>query len=218
MNKEFKPIMFSKRLRRLRMDRDLTQDDIAVYVGVTRVAVSHWETVNPEQARYPSTRYIKRLAYILQVDEIYLMYGSRYEKYNILKGDGILGEFRKMPLVSFEYLQEQECDMNSVKLVRDYVIAKADNSECFCLVVDDSSMTSQKGGKTFYRGCRISVDPLREPRPGNYVIAKVGDSPYFRELCETNGTKWLKPLNKDYKDIKVFNEIMGVVYEHTMTV
>lgn len=217
MNKQSKR-GFAKRLRDTRISKNLTQDDVAKYVGVTRVSVSLWENGASKTARYPSTKYMARLAYILQVDELFLMYGPPTKEYNVFYGSGIVGEFRKMPLVTFDFLKKKECKMSSIKMVSDYVISSSRNGDCFCLIVDDNSMTSSNGRKSFYRGCRVSVDPQKKAEPGSYVIVEKGGVPYFRQLRETDGKLWLKAINSDYKDIKTFDNIMGVVYEHIMSV
>jgi len=65
----------------------------------------------------------------------------------------------------------------------------------------------------FPAGSIIIVDPLREPMPGNYVIAKNGGEATFKQLTQDGADRYLKPLNPQYP-IKLIDEhmiICGVV-------
>ena len=60
------------RVRTVRRERGLTQDELAVQVGVTRSAVAQWETGRTGQV----TGNLSRIAGVLEVNVEYLMYGD----------------------------------------------------------------------------------------------------------------------------------------------
>lgn len=60
------------RIRAARIDRGLTQDELAGQVGVSRSAVAQWETGRTGQV----TGNLSRIAGVLEVNVEYLMYGD----------------------------------------------------------------------------------------------------------------------------------------------
>jgi transcriptional regulator with XRE-family HTH domain len=60
------------RIRTARLDRGLTQDQLASEVGVSRSAVAQWETSRTGQV----TQNLSRIAQALEVSVEYLMYGE----------------------------------------------------------------------------------------------------------------------------------------------
>jgi len=64
------PIDLGSRLRRLRRQRGLTQDELAVAVGVSRSAVAQWESGRSGQA----TSHLRRLAEALGIQVNDLMH------------------------------------------------------------------------------------------------------------------------------------------------
>jgi transcriptional regulator with XRE-family HTH domain len=60
------------RIRTARLDRGLTQDQLASEVGVSRSAVAQWETSRTGQV----TENLSRIAQALEVSVEYLMYGE----------------------------------------------------------------------------------------------------------------------------------------------
>ncbi len=62
--------MFSERLKRLRKERGLTQDDLAEELGVSRSSVSGYET---NRAAEPDYRSLVKIADLFQVSTDYLL-------------------------------------------------------------------------------------------------------------------------------------------------
>lgn len=68
-------VIFGKRLRELRKDKGLTQQELADYFNVSKVTVSAWE-INKQE---PSIEDIKKLASILDTSTDYLLgYSDNY--------------------------------------------------------------------------------------------------------------------------------------------
>ncbi len=62
-------------------------------------------------------------------------------------------------------------------------------------------------------GDSLLVDTLKEPKPGNIVIARIDGELTVKTLKLSNGVMFLQPENSNYKPIKINNstEILGVV-------
>lgn len=60
---------FSTRLRKLRLEKHLKQEQVALLVGVTKSAVSSWE----QDTRQPSYQVLLRLADVFNVTTDYLL-------------------------------------------------------------------------------------------------------------------------------------------------
>lgn len=68
---------FDKNLRRLRILRNMKQDDLAIQMNVSRQTVSGWETGR----RQPDLETLKNLAQVLGVDVHELIYGNKRCEY-----------------------------------------------------------------------------------------------------------------------------------------
>ena len=66
------PADIGTRIRAVRRERGLTQDDLAEKVGVSRSAVAQWETGRTGQV----TGNLSRIADVLDVNVEFLMYGD----------------------------------------------------------------------------------------------------------------------------------------------
>lgn len=94
-------------------------------------------------------------------------------------------------------------------------------SDYFLVKVDGDSMMSLFGNEcSFKDGTLIIVDPKREAKNGNFVIAQFDhiQPPVFKKYREDAGQKYLMPLNPLYTGIRVDNnphyKIWGVVVAH----
>ena len=56
------------RIKELRLQKNLTQEEVAKYVGVSRIAVRNWEN-----GAHPNSKYILKLAEILEVTPMALL-------------------------------------------------------------------------------------------------------------------------------------------------
>ncbi len=66
------PAQIGARIRDVRREKGLTQDQLATAIGVSRSAVAQWETGRAGQI----TGNLTRIAYTLDVGVEYLMYGG----------------------------------------------------------------------------------------------------------------------------------------------
>lgn len=93
------------------------------------------------------------------------------------------------------------------------------SEKTFAVKIVNDSMTAATGGKkTFLMGDTIFIDPLKEYKSGDYVIAFVGDdkNAIFRQYIVDGNDKFLRALNADYQRITINDEIkiVGVIIGH----
>lgn len=90
----------------------------------------------------------------------------------------------------------------------------------FWLRVVGASMTNASGANSFPEGFLILVAPDIEPRPGQYVVARMIDSneATFKQLVSDAGDLYLKPLNPLFpmKAVDDNWEIVGTVVDGKM--
>lgn len=95
-----------------------------------------------------------------------------------------------------------------------------DGSEkTFAVKIVNDSMTAATGGKkTFLMGDTIFIDPLKEYKSGDYVIAFTSNdnNAIFRQYIIDGNDRFLRALNADYQRITVDNsiKIVGVIIGH----
>lgn len=75
-------ITFGERLREKRLERRLTQDDIAKQIGIKRSAVSQWEADETQ----PKGKNLTALCKILTCDAEWLQTGRKPKKEDIMAG------------------------------------------------------------------------------------------------------------------------------------
>lgn len=98
--------------------------------------------------------------------------------------------------------------------VREVVVSE----KAFALRVEGDSMTNE-GSPNFPEGTVLIVDPERQPKAGDFVIAKNEErqEALFKRLV-TDGYAWqLKSLNRDYRPIEIDDPksiVIGVVVEY----
>jgi SOS-response transcriptional repressor LexA len=85
-------------------------------------------------------------------------------------------------------------------------------------LITDAMTNNSSGKKTFLIGDIIIVDPLRECKSTNYVLAFVNGNPeaVFRQYIVDGRDKFLRALNSDYQKITMDDsvKIVGVIIGH----
>lgn len=218
----------NERIKSRRMACGLTQDQVANRVGVTRVAVSHWERGGAD----PNGRYLNELAAALGVSVDWLLTG---------KEEGTMG-VSEPPFPGYRNVEPAEIPQGTRVPILSYVQAGQWREMCeqatgfdgnveyvtasvdigprgFGLWLRGNSMTPQ-----FNEGDLVIVDPDEQPRPGDFVVAKNGSEEatfkkYRPRGIDENGQEVfeLVPLNDDYPPMhsdRQHIEIIGVMVEH----
>ncbi|MGX5834054.1 LexA family protein [Aeromonas piscicola] len=213
-----------ERIKARRTILGLTQEKLAAKVGVTRVAVSHWERGEAD----PNGRYLNDLAAALGVTVDWLLTGSGDGPKQLIPGyhnvePAVIHHGRRIPVLSYvqagnwrEMCEQATTFDGNVE----YVSAGEEIGPCgFGLWLRGDSMLPQ-----FKEGDLIIFDPDEAPQPGDFVVAKNGsDGATFKKYrprgIDENGQEVfeLVPLNDDYPSMhsdRQHIEIIGVMVEH----
>lgn len=220
-----------ERIKARRTAIGLTQEKLAAKVGVTRVAVSHWERGEAD----PNGRYLNDLAAALGVSVGWLVTGKEEEGGTYSQpGLGEKGAFgnvepavirqgRRIPILSYVQAGQwrEMCDQATAFDGNvEYVSASVDIGPCgFGLWLRGDSMTP-----LFNEGDLVIIDPDEHPRPGDYVIATNGSNEATFKKYRARGEYEngqprfeLVPLNEDHETLSTDHTqiiIIGVMVEH----
>jgi SOS-response transcriptional repressor LexA len=216
----------SERIKARRSACGFTQEQLAARVGVTRVAVSHWERGGAE----PKGRYLNDLAEALEVTVDWLLTGTGLDQatHQPLPGyhnvePAVIPQGKRIPVLSYvqagnwREMCEQASNFDGNV---EFVTASSEiGAYGFGLWLRGDSMVP-----LFKEGDLIIVDPDEGPQPGDYVVAKNGsDEATFKKYrprgIDENGQEVfeLVPLNDDYPTMhsdRQHIQIIGVMVEH----
>lgn len=169
----------AKHIRALRTERNLTQEDLAEKLHVTRQTVSNWETGKSQ----PDVETLEKIAGALETDVMTLIYGVRGDEkvhrlhrrwmgvcavlcciflglfvtYVALEKNGVLGTWNGG--IAYQF-------MNT-----DYALAYSEVDGSYSVDLDLNDLENNRG-KVLYQknGCCITVDFVDESIPGNYRV------------------------------------------------
>jgi len=215
-----------KRIKTLRKNIKLTQQELADLIGVSRVAVSKWESQG-DLYSHPKGEYITKLCKILKTTPDYIYFGHEMIMEDSPKiyyvGDNteetIYSEAHMIPIISWVqagdyHPAEVETDVDEIEKVATY---ERVSPLTYALKVIGESMTTTSGPYSFPPGSIIIIDPDQcgDTADGVFVIAKENgaDSVTFKQLKYDGARPYLNPLNADYP--KFFGEfrIIGKVID-----
>lgn len=188
------------RLKEAREKAGLSQEAIAVKMGISRAAVAQWEadTTVPEASKFA------RLAEILGVSTDWLLTGHEFQGVS----DPQTGryehntepapELRRLPIVSWVQAgRGQEAADPHPPGDGDGIAhtTKRLGPNAYALRIRGDSMEPR-----FHDGDIIVIDPAVQPRHGSYVVVRFEDrqEATFKQLMVDAGRKYLKPLNPRY--------------------
>ncbi|MGS3179049.1 LexA family protein [Aeromonas dhakensis] len=218
----------SERIKTRRSACGFTQEQLAARVGVTRVAVSHWERGGAE----PKGRYLNDLADALGVTVDWLLTGDGEARGQpapeVMPGyhnvePAVIPQGTRVPVLSYvqagnwhEMCEQATAFDGNVE----YVTAGVDVGPCgFGLWLRGQSMEP-----FFKEGDLIIVDPDEAPQPGDLVVARNGSEEatfkkYRPRGIDESGQEVfeLVPLNDDYPTMhsdRQHIQIIGVMVEH----
>ena len=218
----------NERIKSRRMACGLTQDQVANRVGVTRVAVSHWERGGAD----PDGRYLNELAAALGVSVDWLLTG---------KEEGSMG-VSEPPFPGYRNVEPAEIPQGTRVPILSYVQAGQWREMCEQATAFDGSLEYVAAGVSvgscafglwvrgnsmepdFKEGDLLIVDPDEAPKAGDFVIAKNGSEEATFKKYRSRGEYddgrprfELVPLNDDHETLSTDQThiaIIGVVVEH----
>lgn len=204
------------KIKRLRLDKGVTQQQLADAIGISRVAVSKWESGETKDLKRENLIGIAKffgmtLAEVLDVDE---SMNANNSISNTEPGPDIRG---KVPLISWVQAGAfcNAVDLFEPGVADDWIPAvQALGPHAYALRVVGDSMTAPHG-LSYPEGIIIFVDPDYPVTNGCRVIAKLphADEATFKVYSEDAGQKFLKPLNPQYPTIPITPDmrLCGVV-------
>lgn len=175
----------------------VTQEDIAVHLGITKGAVSHW--LNGR--RQPTLQ---------EISEIFNRLGIKDPVFNT---DGTFslqhGENPDTlpPEPQYSYPLFTSVQAGSFSAVGSFTekdaaewvsTTRKASDRAFWLTVEGHSMTAPAGSKpSFPEGMLILVDPDEDVNPGDFCVAGVFNDTEvtFKRFTWEGGKPWLEPLN-----------------------
>lgn len=115
---------------------------------------------------------------------------------------------------------KEAVEMGNVALCPQHTSDVWAGEDAFWLRVTGDSMTASSGSPSFPEGFLILVAPDIEPRPGQFVVARMTSTneATFKQLVRDAGELYLKPLNSSYPTRSVDDtwEIVGTVVDGKM--
>lgn len=186
---------------------NMSEQQFAIAVGVSRGAVQQWERPGGTAPRRSNWQ---RVADVLGVPVAELLSGMR---------SAVASDMRaEVPLISeVEAGNYTVIDNFQPNGTFDRVPTRIDvKRHTYALRVHGDSMVSETGD-SFPPGAILIVEPEMAPLPGDYVIALNTDNETtFKQLVKDGGDLYLKPLNSRYPLKPLGNaKIIGVVREFT---
>ncbi len=220
---------YKDRIKAARKHARLTQAELAAMTGINQASISDLERGRSQRSSYNST-----IARACGVSAIWLEAGIG----TMLQNDDVPGfdapgfDSNVAPALAptryFSYPEiswVQAGSPSEAMSVANIAACPSHHSDVwagengFWLKVIGSSMTSQSG-ISFPEGVLILVAPDIEPRPGQYVVARMIDSneATFKQLVRDAGDFYLTPLNPAFPAKKMDDtwEIVGTVVDGKM--
>lgn len=142
-----------ERLKSLRKQAKMTQDDLAELLPVSRVTVSQWESNSSRLTEY---EHVILLSKIFKATPDYIYYGMQDDT----------------PIINNSY-PLIEYHQGFKKVVKKIETTEFYNSDSFFVIVQDESMASPHSQyRQFFKGDMVLIYPSQKPKDGNYVLAR----------------------------------------------
>jgi len=184
--------MKSQRIKNRRKDLNLTQQQVANIVGVSKASVSQWEKGDTS----PRGENLYTLAKALKCTPEWLLNGKgdpSIERSNVEKGPELHGQY---PVISWVQAGDWAAIYEINRHDAEYYPCPVKCSDrTFLLRVRGMSMSP-----TFNEDELIFIDPEVEPANGKYVVARLDDEneATFKQLIIEGGHKFLKAANPSW--------------------
>lgn len=186
------PDTIGTRIRSLRKKKKLTLKDLAPIVGVTDVAISHWEN----DVNVPKLEYLNLLAPTLDTTIDYIMYGKTETSDTVKDFRPVT---RMLPVLT--YIQ---CgSMTNVRSIDPHEIENwlpsppDTGKNSFYLIAQGISNAPE-----FNDGDYICIDPdvpLEYVQTGEMIVVFQDDEATFKALVREFNTLYLKALNPNFQ-------------------
>lgn len=179
----------------MRNARDLTQKQLGEMVGLTQQAIQMIEDGSVKQPRK-----IEKIAKALKVEVQWLLFGEK-------ENEVLVNE--QIPLVLFKNIS-LFLKGNMDKLCHQKVfinLAGKASMKSFAITIQDDSMISIDGFRSFNKGETVVIDPERPVSHGDLVLALVDDTPVFSKYFSDESIQLLVFSNPEYSPIRINDQI-----------
>jgi len=200
--------MIGKRIRKLRLEKDIQQKELAAALGIRQATVSEWEAERSE----PQPKLRKKIANFFGITEAELFTDTPLKSKEFEPLDTPL---QKVPVISWVSANRfgSANDPFPVGYSDEWVYTTRKGENMFSLVVKGDCMIPE-----FQDGDRIVINPHLAPQNGDYVVCKDdhADEASFKQYKVYGDKIILHPLNPKYEDLEVKGNkyrIIGVVVE-----
>lgn len=210
---------FARNLKTLREDRDLTQEQLAETLGVSRVAIWNWETGNTQPNRPEIISAIKSV-FDVQDSDLFGYQDGFYAQYHNLTtappGAIVPSEPRKAyaPLLGRIHAGDaQEPDILDSSIPLPYEIWESHKNGYF-LQVEGTCMN-----KVYNEGCYVFIDPDKAPQNGSIAVVSIDNNDFImRRLLRGSTALILAPESFDDKwsDIVISDDAYNVQFVGTV--
>ncbi len=213
-----------QRIKALRKQHKLTQNDVAAYIGVQRVSVSKWESQS-DVFNTPKGEHLFKLCQILKTTAEYILYGKNHytlptdHQNHTGTQESIASYLKRIPMINWIQVADIE-QLKSGKFKTTEVIFshQETSNNSYALPVMGDSMISTTGPYSFPEGVWIVFDVMWSEAlyDGVFVIALVNNEIKFRQVKFDGSKPYLNPLNTQYPKIFDAFEVIGKVTEMQM--
>lgn len=214
-----------QRIKQLRKQHKLTQNDVATFIGVQRVSVSKWESQS-DVYNTPKGEHLFKLCQILKTTAEFVLYGhTTYEHQPTDHQPGpaaqenIASYLTKIPLLNWHQVENIETLKAEQLETNEVIFSHLENSSHgYALPVIGDSMISTTGPYSFPEGVLIIFDPKwsDELSDGMFIIAQVDKEIKFRQVKYDGSKAYLHALNPQYPKIFKAFKVIGKVTEMQM--
>jgi SOS-response transcriptional repressor LexA len=213
--------LISMKIRELRKERKLTQQQVADAIGISRVAVSKWESGETKDLKRDSLIGLSAL-FGVSLNELLDAESLVKEEPNVSYGINLHPERRGYPIISPVQAGHWREIVDTFPRggADEYVMGlNTYGPHTFALRIVGNSMEPE-----FREGDIVIIDPDVMPDPGNYVVARNDEEEAtfkkYRPRGIVNGVEVfeLVPLNEDYAVMRSDQQpiqIIGTMMEHT---
>lgn len=203
-----KRIKYAIKWYKKNVDNSFTQRKFAKIIGVTDQTIS--DLANDV---YHTSKFIPQISSYLGFSSFWLATGSG-EQFNTSLNPHVKKTLKNhIPILKWEEIfkwclnDDHSLDLSVDQ--RKYIatpIPNDDHNTLFAVVIDNETMNSLALNEvTFPKGCIVIADPLRMPKPGEYMIGvwKDNKKPIFRQYIEEGDKKYIKPIATQFQSEEI---------------
>ncbi len=213
-----------RRIKQLRKQHKLTQNDVAAFIGVQRVSVSKWESQS-DVFNTPKGEHLFKLAQILETSVEYILYGrTKYHPstqhqpiLSVQENTGLT--VNKIPVIDWDDIGNINKSKSQKIYTNQVVFSHLPNTnQSFALTVIGDSMVSTTGPHSFPDGVLIVFDPALPVTlsDGIFIIAQINQDMMFRQVKFDGLKPYLHALNPQYPKVFEPFKVIGKVTEMQM--